>query len=48
LSPAVYASALAHQGGTWLDEIIQFGLPLLVLVALYVWSSRKSGGERPK
>lgn len=27
--------------GTWLDEIIEFGIPLLVLVVLYVWSSRK-------
>ncbi|HKY51197.1 MAG TPA: hypothetical protein VJP45_08060 [Candidatus Limnocylindria bacterium] len=27
--------------GTWLDEIIELGLPLLILVALYVWSSRK-------
>lgn len=26
--------------GTWLDEIIEFGLPLIVLVGLYVWSSR--------
>jgi hypothetical protein len=35
-------SALPHGAtGTWLDEIIELGLPLLVLIALYVWSSRK-------
>jgi hypothetical protein len=28
--------------GTWLDEILELGLPLVILVALYVWSSRKS------
>jgi hypothetical protein len=27
--------------GTWLDEIIEFGLPLVILIVLYVWSSRK-------
>jgi hypothetical protein len=32
--------------GTWLDEIIEFGLPLLVLVVLYVWSSRKPKARR--
>ena len=35
-------AVLAHGAtGSWLDEIIQFGLPVLVLVALYVWSNRK-------
>jgi hypothetical protein len=35
-------SALPHGAtGTWLDEIIELGLPLLVLVGLYVWSSRR-------
>ena len=35
-------SLLPHGAtGTWLDEIIAFGLPLLVLVVLWVWSSRK-------
>jgi hypothetical protein len=35
-------SMLAHGAtGTWLDEILEFGLPLLILIALYVWSSRK-------
>ena len=35
--------------GTWLDEIIEFGLPLVVLVVLYVWSNRKpKSKEKPK
>ena len=35
-------SVLPHGAtGTWLDEIIEFGLPLLILIALYVWSARK-------
>ena len=35
-------SVLAHGAtGTWLDEILEFGLPLIVLIVLYVWSSRK-------
>jgi len=35
-------SVLAHGAtGTWLDEILEFGLPLLILIVLYVWSSRK-------
>jgi hypothetical protein len=35
-------SALPHGAtGTWLDEILEFGLPLVILIALYVWSSRK-------
>jgi hypothetical protein len=35
-------SILPHGAtGTWLDEIIEFGLPLLILVGLYVWSARK-------
>ena len=35
-------SVLAHGAtGTWLDEIVEFGLPLLILIGLYVWSARK-------
>ena len=35
-------SVMAHGAtGTWLDEIIEFGLPLLILIVLYVWSARK-------
>ena len=37
-----FLMVVAHGAtGTWLDEIIEFGLPLVVLVALYVWSNRK-------
>lgn len=39
-SPA--ATALAHGAtGTWLDEFVEFGLPLIIFVILYFWSSRK-------
>jgi hypothetical protein len=35
-------SVVAHGAtGTWLDEILEFGLPLVILIVLYVWSSRK-------
>jgi hypothetical protein len=35
-------AVLAHGAtGTWLDEIIELGIPLIVLVALYLWSNRK-------
>ena len=41
-------SVLAHGAtGTWLDEIIEFGLPLVILIVLYAWSSRKPR-EKPK
>jgi hypothetical protein len=35
-------SVVAHGAtGTWLDEILEFGLPLVILIVLYFWSSRK-------
>jgi hypothetical protein len=35
-------AVLAHGAtGTWLDEFIEIGIPLIVLVALYLWSNRK-------
>jgi hypothetical protein len=35
-------SQLLHPGnGTKIDEIATFVIPLVVLVVLYVWSSRK-------
>lgn len=38
----VVLSVLTHGAtGTWLDEIVEFGLPLVILIALYIWSSRK-------
>jgi hypothetical protein len=40
-------SALSHGAtGTWLDEIIEFGVPLVILVVLYLWSSRKPNEKR--
>lgn len=40
-------SQLPHGAtGTWLDEILEFGLPLLILVGLYFWSSRKPKAKR--
>lgn len=41
-------SVLAHGAtGTWIDEIVEFGLPLIILIVLYVWSSRKPK-QKPK
>ena len=41
-----FVLVLAHCAtGTWLDEFIELGIPLIILVALYVWSNRK---PRPK
>ena len=35
-------AVLAHGAtGTWLDELIELGIPLVVLVALYFWSNRR-------
>ena len=32
--------------GTWLDEFVELGLPLIVFVILYFWSSRKGKARR--
>lgn len=43
------ASILAHGAtGTWLDEIIELGLPLLILIGLYFWSNRKPKPKQEK
>ena len=35
-------ATLAHGAtGTWLDEFVELGLPLILFVALYFWSSHK-------
>ena len=35
--------------GTWLDEIIEVGIPLAVLVVLYLWSNKKPReDQKPK
>ena len=37
-----FLAVVAHGAtGTWLDEFIELGIPLIVLVALYLWSNRK-------
>ena len=42
-----FLMVLAHGAtGTWLDEIIELGLPLVVLIVLYVWSNRHPLKER--
>lgn len=38
-------AVFAHGSSGWLDEFVQFGLPLLTLVGLYIWSNRR-GGDR--
>ncbi len=38
---------LAHGAtGTWLDEFIEIGIPLIVFVGLYLWSNRKEKATR--
>jgi hypothetical protein len=38
---------MAHGAtGTWIDEIFELGLPLLILIGLYFWSSRKPKAKR--
>ena len=32
---------LAHGATGFLDEFIELGLPLIILIALYIWSNRK-------
>jgi hypothetical protein len=42
-------SVLPHGAtGTWIDEIFEFGLPLLILIVLYIWSARKPNKEKHK
>jgi hypothetical protein len=41
-------TVVGHGATGWLDEIVSFGLPIVILVALYIWSNRKPGGEKPK
>lgn len=42
------AAVLADGAVGPLDEILQFGLPLLILVGLYWWTSRKPKGGSKK
>jgi hypothetical protein len=42
-----FLAIVAHGAtGTWLDEIIELGIPLIVLVGLYFWSNRKPKEKR--
>ncbi len=34
-------SVMAHGATGWLDEFIELGLPLVILIGLYIWSNRK-------
>jgi hypothetical protein len=44
-----FATIVAHGAtGTWLDEIVEIGIPLVVLIALYVWSNRKPKPKEEK
>jgi len=36
----------AHGASGWLDEVIELGIPLLVLVILYFWSNRNPAKPR--
>ena len=37
-----FLAVVAHGAtGTWLDEFIELGIPLIILVVLYAWSNRK-------
>jgi hypothetical protein len=49
----IFASVSTHGvTGTWLDEILELGVPLILFVGLWWWSTRKekkkvkSGGAR--
>ncbi len=39
-----FLMVLAHGTAGPLDELLELGLPLLILAALYLWSSRKPKG----
>jgi len=45
-----FLMVVAHGAtGTWLDEFIELGLPLIILVGLYFWSNRKpKQKDKPK
>jgi hypothetical protein len=42
-----FLAIVAHGAtGTWLDEFIELGIPLIVLIGLYFWSNRKPKEKR--
>jgi len=48
----IFASVSTHGvTGTWLDEILELGVPLVLFIGLWWWSTRKEknklGGSAP-
>jgi hypothetical protein len=43
-----FVMVVAHGSAGWLDEVIELGIPLVVLVALYIWSNRHPQEKKPK
>jgi hypothetical protein len=38
----IFASVSAHGAtGTWLDEILELGVPLVLFIGVWGWSTRK-------
>jgi hypothetical protein len=38
----IFASVATHGAtGTWLDEILELGVPLVLFIGLWWWSTRK-------
>jgi hypothetical protein len=50
MADLTFLMVAAHGASGWLDEIVEIGLPLIVLTALYIWSNRKPKNkhEKPK
>ena len=45
----ILASVSTHGAtGTWLDEILELGVPLLLFIGLWWWSTRKETKARVK
>ena len=45
----IFASVSTHGAtGTWLDEILELGVPLLLFIGLWWWSTRKENKARVK
>ena len=43
-----FLAVVAHGATGLLDELIEFGLPLVILVGLYIWSNRKPKQKEEK
>ncbi len=43
MNPIAIQETVVQHGvtGTWWDEIIELGLPLVLFVGMYIWSNRK-------